>query len=178
MVSMAYIIDSIDNPRDLGRVKFQKMLYMHSAINNVDYGFDFKKCAMGPYDKKRMEELEKKIQNAQWFKKEKEEGKKGLVYYVPLSKRDEYKNSLNRLEKLDELKDMVTLMKPLSLRKAEVVATLHAVWNEEEKSCGFRPLAEVVIERAKKWHENKKDISADDWKWGVSWLREQKFLEN
>lgn len=176
MTAMSYIIDNIESEK-LGRVKLQKIFYMYSAVNNEYFGFNYKnKHAMGPHDKVRMDTIEVKIEEAKWFKKVRTgEGERSRFDYVPLPNKDDYKKFLSQLPNKKEFDRIISIMRPLDLARSEVIATLYAVWQEETSLFGVVEDA-IIIGKAKEWHQNKKKYTNDHWKWGMKWLRDNRFI--
>ena len=176
MTAMSYIIDNIESEK-LGRVKLQKIFYMYSAANNEYFGFNYKnKHAMGPHDKVRMDTIEAKIEEVKWFKKVRTgEGERNRFDYVPLSNKNDYKKFLSQLPNKKEFDRIISLMRPLDLARSEVIATLYAVWQEETSLFGVVEDA-IIIGKAKEWHQNKKKYTNDHWKWGMKWLRDNRFI--
>ncbi|MGB5964644.1 MAG: restriction endonuclease subunit S [Sulfurimonadaceae bacterium] len=178
-VVTALIIDKFQNKKKFGRVKLQKILYLHETVNNLDYGSSYKKIkhAMGPHDYEFLKKIENNLKEKEWFNKVQEEGDKGRTYYPPLSKADEYKKHLSAVQNLKELEELINAMMDFDLNQSEVVATLYAVWKEENDHNIFGTVSDdILIKKALGWHDHKDNIPKEHWPWGINWLRSQKFL--
>ncbi|MEJ2497227.1 MAG: hypothetical protein P8Y43_07110, partial [Sulfurovaceae bacterium] len=165
--------------KKFGRVKLQKILYLHETANNLDFGSDYKKIkhAMGPHDYVFLKKIENNLKEKGWFDKIQEEGEKGRVYYPALNKADEYKKHLSAVHNRKELEDLINTMMDFDLNQSEVVATLYAVWKEENDYNIFGTGPDnILIKKALGWHDRKDNIPKEYWPWGINWLRSQKLI--
>jgi len=169
----AYIIDNSMEENTFGHVKFQKLLYMCEAVNNLDFGSDYKRHAMGPHDPKMLGSIEGMIKKSKWFEAKKIE--KRYKYYR-LEKSEDYKKYIDRYWDTKNIDKVLNMFKPMNTEQSEIIATLYSAWSDLlEKNQDVKD-DEIINEVLNNWHDNKKKISKDRWEKALNWMREKELF--
>ena len=88
--------------------------------------------------------------------------------------RDLFRASL--AERAAEVDALLTLLLPLDTRRAEIVATLYAAWNNL-LLLGCAPSdKEIVYEARENWHASKLEIERDKFFKGLEWMRQHELV--
>lgn len=169
----AYIIDNCLEDNTFGHVKFQKILYMCEAVNNLDFGSDYKRHAAGPYDPKMLRSIENMIKKSQWFESKKVQKR---YVYKRLEKADDYKKYINRYWNVYNIDMLLELFKPMNTEQSEIIATLYSAWSDLLKTQLQASDDMIVNEVLNNWHESKKKIPKDRWLKALAWMKEMNLL--
>ena len=79
-------------------------------------------------------------------------------------------------ERAAEVDALLTLLLPLDTRRAEIVATLYAAWNNL-LLLGCAPSdKEIVYEARENWHASKLEIERDKFFKGLEWMRQHELV--
>lgn len=172
-VFAAEIIDRLCDEPTFGHVKFQKCLFVaqhHLRIG--DFEESYKRMAAGPYDNRLVRTVDSQLEKQHWFKAD----KTGDRYaYRRLDKAGGHHKYFERYfgEHAEQLVKLLDLFRPLDTDRAEIVATLYAVWNDfllrGEPCDDDRIVAEVLTN----WHDRKKRFEDDRWRRALGWMREK-----
>ncbi len=146
-----------DNEKTFGHVKTQKILHLIEAVGGIDLGREPIKDAAGPNDFEHMSKAEEWAKENKFFKFVKRDNR---YHFVKLSRFDKYLSKAVKV--LDGQKDkyakIIDLLVPLNSRQAELVATVHAAWNNLLLD-GKTPTDDDIIHEAREnWHSDKLKI--------------------
>jgi type I restriction enzyme S subunit len=164
------------NPR-FGRVKLQKELYLAEAHLGIDgLQGNYLREAAGPLDRTLVEETERGVEAARFYRTRQPDGARTAVTYTPLSKAGQHKAELNALlgPKADALRNLITLLSDLDRRATEAVATLYAVWNDALIDGTTPDDAAIINGVLNEWHTEKgeKFTAVDLARW-LGWMKRQ-----
>ncbi|MXV14412.1 restriction endonuclease subunit S [Hufsiella ginkgonis] len=150
-------------------IKFQKVQFLAEHIAEADLNLNYYYQAAGPYDNKFMHTIHTDLKKNQWFDKV---GKK----YVPLAKQNKIQEYFQGYfaPAQQKLNTLFGLLQDTTEAEAEIIATTYAVWNNRLIEKRTSPDNEL-IEDFFKWSERKQQYSAEQVKWALHWLRENKF---
>lgn len=131
-VLAAHIADRMCDQATFGKVKFQKTLHLaeaHLGIDEVE-GQYYRKAA-GPFDPGMMRSVHSQFKKQGWITPEEREGNKGTQYRRGV-KIDAYKTYFDRYfgDKKEAIDGLLTVMKPMKTKQAEIVSTCFAAWND------------------------------------------------
>jgi len=164
------------NPK-FGRVKLQKELYLAEAHLGIDgLQGNYLREAAGPLDRTLVEETERGVEAARFYRTRQPDGARTAVTYTPLSKAGQHKAELNALlgPKADALRNLITLLSDLDRRATEAVATLYAVWNDALIDGTTPDDAAIINGVLNEWHTEKgeKFTAVDLARW-LGWMKRQ-----
>ncbi|CAE6507542.1 Type I restriction-modification system, specificity subunit S (modular protein) [Nitrosomonas nitrosa] len=154
-----------------GRVKAQKVLHMAESVADVDMGRQPIKDAAGPNDFQHMLRAEDWAKANLFFEFTPRLTGNGYDF----KKLGDYNKLIGgALEAVkpykDKLKKIIALMMPMNTREAEVLATVHAAWNNL-----LLDNAEVtddkIHEACKTWHERKQPITEAEFRKAITTIR-------
>lgn len=157
--------------RTFGRVKAQKILHMAESVAGVDMGRQPIKDAAGPNDFQHMLRAEDWAKNNLFFEFTPRLTGNGYDF----KKLGDYNKLIGgALEAVkpykDKLEKILALMMPMNTREAEVLATVHAAWNNL-----LLDNAEVtddkIHEACKTWHERKQLITEAEFRKVITTIR-------
>ncbi|WP_338530618.1 restriction endonuclease subunit S [Nitratireductor thuwali] len=164
------------NPK-FGRVKLQKELYLAEAHLGIDgLQGNYLREAAGPLDRALIDETERGLEAAGFYRASQRDGTGTAVTYAPLAKAGQHKAELETLlgSKANELRKLITALRDLDRREVEAVATLYAVWNDALMD-GEEPDDTAVINGVlTEWHTEKGEkFKADDLSRWLGWMKRQ-----
>ena len=172
-VFAAEIIDRLCDEPTFGHVKFQKCLFVAQHHLRVgDFEENYKRMAAGPYDNRLVRSVDSQLEKGRWFKAE----KAGDRYaYRRLDKAGGHRQYFDRYfgEHAEPLVRLLDLFRPLDTDRAEIVATLYAVWNDFLLRCEPCDDDRIVAEVLTNWHDRKKRFEEDRWRRALEWMREK-----
>ncbi len=162
------------NPK-FGRVKLQKELFLAEAFAGIgELQGNYIREAAGPYDRALIDETERAMEAAGFFRKSQPNGTGGAVTYTPLGQAGQHAKALNALlgPRAEALRSLITVLSSLDRRAVEAVATLYAVWNDALIE-GGQPDDDAIINGVlTEWHMEKgekfKDADLRHW---LDWMK-------
>ena len=173
-VFAAEIIDKMYDLPEFGHVFFQKCLYVaqyHLRIGGFEECY-FRKTA-GPYDNRLIHSVDSQLEKSQWFKLERNTEP---FSYSRLAKCGKHKSYFDGYygAVADDFYRLLDLFRLMGKRyRAEIIATLYAVWNDfliqGEAISDDRIINEVLTN----WHESKTKYNWDTWQAALDWMREK-----
>ncbi len=171
----AEIIDRHQGNPKFGRVKLQKELYLAEAHLGIDgLRGNYLREAAGPLDRALVEDTERGVEAAGFYRARQPDGTGTAVTYAPLSKAGQHRAELDALlgPKADALRNLITMLRDLDRRATEAVATLYAVWNDALLD-GRTPNDATIIEGVlNEWHTEKGEkFSAADLTPWLGWMK-------
>lgn len=158
--------------RTFGRVKAQKFLHVAESVARIDMGRRPIKDAAGPNDFQHM------LRAEEW-------AKANLLFeFSPRSNGRGYDfKKLGNYNKLigealatvkpyrDKLEKLLTLIMPMDTREAEVLATVHAAWNNLLLDNAKITDDTIIHEARENWTESKKGIPVSEFKKAIATIR-------
>jgi len=174
VVLAAEIASKLHNEPSLGRVKFQKLVYLceHAAEMNLDSRYQ--KQAAGPFDNKFMHSIDKEFKKNKWFLVEKQVDRNITRYrYLPLENSENYKRYYeNYFKTLDEkIQFIIELFRKKKTDYTELAATVFACVKEltAQKEIIKK---EELLHLFYSWSEKKKRFTEKEVMDVLKWLQE------
>lgn len=158
--------------RTLGRVKGQKVLHLVEAVAGVDLGRDPIKDAAGPNDSAHMRRAEDCAAQQDYFSFEARET--GGYDFKPGRNFDKLlASAYARLSAhKDAIAKVIDLVVPMDSQEAEVLATVHAAWNNLIID-GVKPTRDAIIAEARdNWTTSKLDIPVSKFENAIRFIRQ------
>lgn len=157
--------------RTFGRVKAQKVLHMAESVAGVDMGRQPIKDAAGPNDFQHMLRAEDWARSNLFFEFTPRLTGNGYDF----KKLGDYNKLIGgALETVkpykDKLDKILALMMPLNTREAEVLATVHAAWNNLVLDSA-EVTDDKIHEACKTWHERKQPITEAEFRKAITTIR-------
>jgi type I restriction enzyme S subunit len=162
------------NPK-FGRVKLQKELYLveaHLGISELKGNY-FRQAA-GPLDRALMEETERAVEAAGFYRPSQSDGAGTTVTYTPLSKAGRHGAELKGLlgPRAEALGGLIGLLRDFGTEAVEAITTLYAVWNDALMD-GRQPDDSMIVNGVlTEWHEEKeKKFKDSDLRHWLDWMK-------
>ena len=175
LVVGAEIIHQHRSTPKFGRVKLQKELYLaeaHLGINELQGNY-FRKAA-GPLDRALIEETERAVEAAGYYRASQADGAGTTVTYAPLSNAGRHSAELKSLlgPRADALGGLIALLRDFGTEAVEAIATLYAVWNDALID-GRQPADSMIVNGVlTEWHEEKgKKFKDSDLRHWLDWMK-------
>jgi hypothetical protein len=128
VVLAAEIVGKLYTEPTLGRVKFQKLVYLCEYAADMELAHRYQKQTAGPFDHKFMHSVDEELKRNKWFEsKVVSSGEIKRTVYQPMSNADGYKGYYNSyFGQLDEsIQHVIHLFRRQSTDKTELAATVH-----------------------------------------------------
>ena len=144
--------------KTFGRVKAQKVLSLAESVGRMELGRNPIKQAAGPHDEAHMRRVQAWAEDAGAFRFEERDGGgytfiRGRNYDVALERARDLLG-----DRLQNLQRFLPLTVKMRSRQAEVLATVHAAWNNL-LSDGSMPSDEDIVRASREdWHRKKLNI--------------------
>lgn len=162
------------NPK-FGRVKLQKELYLaeaHLGISELQGNY-FRQAA-GPLDRALIEETERAVEAAGYYRASQADGAGTTVTYTPLSNAGQHNAELKSLlgPRAEALGGLIGLLRDFGTEAVEAIATLYAVWNDALMD-GRQPDDSTIVNGVlTEWHEEKgKKFRDSDLRHWLDWMK-------
>jgi hypothetical protein len=158
--------------RSYGHVKTQKFLHLAESIANVDMGRQPIKDAAGPNDFQHMLRAEGWAKSNLFFEFTPRLTGNGYDF----KKLGDYNKLIGgALEAVkpykDKLEKILALMMPMNTREAEVLATVHAAWNNLLLD-NVKITDDAIIHEAREnWTESKRSIPENEFRKAITTIR-------
>lgn len=162
------------NPK-FGRVKLQKELYLAEAYLGISelQGNYFREAA-GPLDRALIEETERAVEAAGFYRASQANGAGTTVTYTPLSNAGRHSAELKSLlgPRADTLGGLIALLSDFGTEAVEAITTLYAVWNDALID-GRQPADSMIVNGVlTEWHEEKgKKFKDNDLRHWLDWMK-------
>jgi type I restriction enzyme S subunit len=172
----SYILDKTYRQPTMGRVKFEKMLYLSETHVGIDLYGNYERKAAGPLDANYLINLESLARKQRWFYRH-DRGGEGYFYRPGDAIADRVRAAVHILGERRELMDaMLHLFAPFGTERTEIVTTLFAAWNDFLID-GYVPSdTTIVSEVLERWHEAKQRIPEQQWRDALRWMRSEGFV--
>lgn len=176
----AEIIHRHPNNPKRARVKVHKVTYLTEAHLGIDgLQGNYLREAAGPLDRALIDETERGLEAAGFYRANQPDGTGTAVTYTPLAKAGQHKAELDALlgPKADALRSLVATLSDLDRRATEAVATLYAVWNDALMDGASPDDAAIINGVLNDWHTEKgeKFTAADLTHW-LGWIRRHNLI--
>lgn len=173
----AEIIHRLPDSPKRARVKVHKLAYLAEAHLGIDgLQGNFLREAAGPLDRTLLQEMERGLDAAGYYRANQAGGTGTAVTYTPLAKAGQHKAELDALlgPKAEDLRKLIAMFVDLDRHQTEAVATLYAVWNDALLDGAKPDDAEIIDGVLNEWHTEKGDkfTSADLRLW-LAWMKRQ-----
>ena len=133
VVLAAEIASKLHQEPTLGRVKFQKLVYLCEHAAKMELQHRYQKQTAGPFDNKFMHSIAKELKRNKWFSVE-EKISNGIKrsQYVPLTNANGYKRYYQSYFSKDDqsIQTVIELFRRISSSDTELAATVHACIQE------------------------------------------------
>lgn len=175
IVAMAYRLHE-PHPEKLqhfGHVKAEKICHLVEAHLGLDLERQPVKEAAGPNDHPHLKKVEHRARMVNWFDVSRLDS--GKYVFHPKSGFDRLlaKTRLALGPRLDEVERLLELMLPMTMRQAEILATVYAAWNNLLLLGKSPNDEEIVTEARENWHESKLKIEREKFFRALEWMREK-----
>ncbi|MGN7874771.1 restriction endonuclease subunit S [Roseateles sp. 22389] len=156
--------------RTFGHVKEQKLLHLVEAVGKVDLGRQPMRDAAGPNDFRHMLKAEEWAKQNGFFEMIQREGgydfKKLPAFDQLLAKAPQVLGAY-----LDRIESVIDLLVPMDTVDAEVLATVHAAWNNLLIDGAEVTDAALVWEAREGWHAGKLAIPESKFRQAIAMIR-------
>lgn len=155
-----------------GRVKAQKILHLVESVAEVNLGREPVKDAAGPNDFQHMLRAEEWARENRFFEFVSRNDGKGYDF----RKGSNYEKLINCSVQTVEpyrarIERVLTIVSPMNTEEAEILATVHAAWNNLLLD-GVEISNEAIIREAREnWHESKNRLSATRFREAIQQIR-------
>tara|TARA_R100000655_G_scaffold46942_1_gene83927 strand:- start:909 stop:2381 length:1473 start_codon:yes stop_codon:yes gene_type:complete len=159
--------------KTFGHVKAQKTLHLVEAVGQIDLGRAPIKDAAGPNDFAHMRTAEMWARDNDFYEfVQRREGQRGYDFVKGKRYSEWLPQALEAVEPYKSILDRVIgLLMPLDTKKAELVATVYAAWNNLLLD-GHEPAdADIVHEARDNWHRDKQQYTKEQFLEAVGRLR-------
>lgn len=169
------VIHQLYGSPGFGHVKLMKamvLLDLH-VLPEVDLDTHYYRQAAGPYDNALIRSLDSQFEQQKWYKAIPISG--GGARYERLPKAGSHQKYFPGYwaTHQPEINRVLELMRPLSMRQSEIVATLYVAWNDLLLDGQTTPPdARIIEESTTAWNESKLGISPEEWEWGFQFIRQ------
>ncbi len=174
LVVGAEIIYQHRNSPKFGRVKLQKELYLaESHLGIGELKGNYSRQAAGPLDRALLEETERAVEAAGFYRAKQADGTGTTVTYTPLSNAGRHSAQLKSLlgPRADALSDLIALLRDFGTEAVEAIATLYAVWNDSLMD-GRQPDDSTIVNGVlTEWHEKGKKFKDSDLRHWLDWMK-------
>jgi type I restriction enzyme, S subunit len=172
-----YIIKklSIQNSKDFGRVKLQKMLHLVEYHCQLFSELKYLKNVAGPYAWELEHVIEPKLKSLRFFEIKKDKfGSTSKVTYTPLSASNELPSLFNREFKAQAngISNLLDKFQAKTWEFCEMISTMYAVWNNRLiKKELFTD--DILKQDFLDWDDKKKRF-IDQLDYALEWIRKEK----
>lgn len=171
----AEIVHQHRGNRRFGRVKLQKELYLAEAHLGIsELQGNYRREAAGPFDRALIEETERGLEAAGFYRANQTDGAGTAVTYTPLSNAGRHRAELESLlgPRAGALGELIDLLRDFATEDVEAIATLYAVWNDALME-GRTPNDETIVKGVLfEWHAGKSDrFTAGDLRRRLRWMK-------
>jgi hypothetical protein len=173
----AYVICRLAGDPNLGRTKIEKITHLVEYHCGLDFEREPLRDAAGPVDYNSRRKVESLAKKQDWYTVVEAKVRWGVKYVPGPKLRDALLVAIRMIGAQKARVDtVIDLMRPLTTRTCEIIATLFAAWNDLLLK-GERPNDdEIVTEARENWHPKKLTIPVREWAECLTWLRAQGVL--
>jgi type I restriction enzyme S subunit len=126
----------------------------------------------GPYDPQSRHAVDPILETEGWIKTEVDS--KGIYSFTEGANHGAHKAEFDAFfsNEADEISRIAKALRTNNSQFFEIVATLHAAWNDLKLE-GKAPTNDEIIAEVYQWHDAKREIPKVDWLNGLDWIRRQ-----
>lgn len=175
----AEIVHQHQNTRRFGRIKNQKFLYLaeaHAGLTELEG--NYLRWAAGPYDAALINETERGMEAAGYFRAQPPDGDSKGVTYIALAKAGQHASDLNTLlgYRALELRRLIDLMHGFDTEAVEAIATLYAVWNDALMDGEQPDDARVIRGVLTEWDPEKEKFRPEQLQHWLDWMKRNRVV--
>lgn len=174
VVLAAEIVGKLYSEPTMGRVKFQKLVYLCEYAAEMELAHRYQKQAAGPFDHKFMHSVHLEFKKLKWFEtKIVTSGDYKRTVYQPMSNVEGYKGYYNSYfgQLDDSIQHVIQLFRKQSTEKTELAATVHYCLCELEAN-GHPITLAALIKLFYDWSKAKSKFSEQDVLESARWLKQ------
>jgi len=175
VVLAAEILTKLHQEPTMGRIKFQKLVYLCECAAEMDFIHRYQKQTAGPFDGKFMHSIDKELKTKKWFGcKKVTSGKYTRTVYEPMEKADAYKEYYQRyFAKQDQkIQYVIGLFRKQDTDHTELAATVHyclsALAGQDKLVT-----SQTLLDDFYKWSPAKSRFTASQILQSAQWLKEK-----
>lgn len=158
--------------RTYGHVKTQKFLHLAESVANVDMGRSPRKCAAGPHDAHHMQKAEDWAKTNRFFEFKLRNDGKGYDFVKLANYSNLIGGSINAVKPYqDKIQKILSLLLPMKTREAEVLATVHAAWNNLLLDNAKITEKSIIREARENWTDSKRIIPESEFRKAITTIR-------
>lgn len=174
ILAIAYELhEQNDRQRFFGHVKAEKVSHMVEVLAGIDLDRQPVRDAAGPNDYRHLKLMESRARKAGYFSFERVHN--GAHRINKLAKFDALLSETRRAlgDRCADVDLVLQLMLPMDTQQAEILATVHAAWNN--LLLDGKPVTDEAIVRAARedWHPDKLNIDRERFFAAIGWIREK-----
>jgi type I restriction enzyme S subunit len=156
-----------------GHVKAEKISHLVEAHLGLDLERQPFKEAAGPNDHSHLKKVEHRARMANWFDVTRQDS--GKYVFHPKSGFERLLTKAHQAlgQRLAEVERLLEMMLPMTMRQAEILATVYAAWNNLLLLGKSPSDEEIVTEARENWHESKLKIERDKFFTALDWMRKK-----
>lgn len=175
VVLAAEIVSKLHAEPSLGRVKFQKLVYLCEHVCHMNLEDRYVKQAAGPFDNKFMHSIGQEFSKNKWFSIEREQGENKFGYrFIPLENASLYKRYyLNYFENIDDkIQYIIELFRKQKTDYTELATTVFACvleLSEKSEKINQQELLNLFYD----WSKEKQRFTPKEVLASYDWLQEK-----
>lgn len=178
VVLAAEIVSKLYEEPTLGRIKFQKLVYLCEHTAGMEMKDRYVKQAAGPFDNKFMHSINKEFEKNKWFSvvKERKDGFE-RTKYIPLDNKDGYKGYYQNYfnTENEKIQYIIELFRKMTTDKTELAATvLSCVLELQSKHLSITK--DELLKLFYNWSEKKKRFQEIEVINSFTWLRDKRLI--
>ena len=159
--------------RTYGHVKTQKFLHLAESVASVNMGRTPTKCAAGPHDAHHMRQAEDWAKANQFFEFVQRSDGKGYTFKKLANYNQLIQDSINAVKPYrNKIQKILSLLLPINTREAEVLATVHAAWNNLLLDNAVITDDAIIHEARENWTESKRSIPKNEFRKAIKTIRQ------
>lgn len=170
----AEIVHRHQDTKRFGRIKNQKLLFLAEAHAGIsELGGNYVRFVAGPYDAGMIEDTERAMDAASFFRAQPPGGDSRGVTYLALQKAGQHAAELNALlgDRAVRLQKLIDLLHDFDTEAVEAIATLYAVWNDALMD-GQQPDDDAIVRGVlTEWHRDKTKFTTDTLRHWLDWMK-------
>jgi type I restriction enzyme S subunit len=172
-----YVIEQLEGDPELGRTKLEKISHLLEHHCAIDLEREPIRDAAGPNDYPARIKVESLAKKQEWYTTRTREGGAKIDYLPGPHISRARSTAANFIGDHKAAVDaLLAIMRPLDTKRAEVVATLYASWNDFLLA-GKTPTDDELVQDVRtNWHPRKELIPIEWWLKTLSWMRRKQLL--
>ncbi|WP_374021215.1 hypothetical protein [Bdellovibrio bacteriovorus] len=169
------IVDNAKNDVSMGRVKLAKVFYLADAHLKLGMDASYTREAAGPLDARLLYNdrwgIESQGERQAFYRRV--ESKKGNRYIPGINLASNVESAKKIfVDKIENIKWVLTLFEPLNTEQAEIVTTLYACWNDLLSKKAKISDEEIINDFHQNWHSSKLRFTRERLLNALDWMKE------